>query len=311
MQILQALAFAHSKSIIHSDVKTENVLLVSQTDSAMFVKLVDFGSALYSSSWHPPLVGTMNYRAPEAILQAGWSFGIDIWAVGCIMVELITGRQLFELAHDDAHLAMMERALGPIPASLLHKGYSKQNQYNSSLMVRDMRGQIRLAPCRHEGVAQASRVSRIEALVEDEQLLDLIKRMLTYDPDQRITARDALLHPFFEVSCVDDSSDDIEVEAGPAMQPPSIKMPSDLANDTGQSASSNTPTGLSRASTASIICAPPRTPSPESVYSCGEESSTSQDNASQKRTSKLYPAPGLLKQGPGTPGTPLRTEVRL
>jgi hypothetical protein len=46
---------------------------------------------------------------PPMTLQAGWSFPVDVWAVGCIVVELVTGQQLFELAHDDVHLAMMER----------------------------------------------------------------------------------------------------------------------------------------------------------------------------------------------------------
>lgn len=93
MQVLQALAYVHSKQIVHTDVKSENVLIVKQSQGAMIVKLVDFGSALYHSAWHPPLVGTMHYRAPEAVLQAGWSYGVDIWAVGCIIVELVLGRQ--------------------------------------------------------------------------------------------------------------------------------------------------------------------------------------------------------------------------
>ena len=71
MQLLQALAYVHSKRIIHSDVKSENVLVVGANivGGDMMIKLVDFGSALFSSAWHPPLVGTMHYRAPEAVLQ--------------------------------------------------------------------------------------------------------------------------------------------------------------------------------------------------------------------------------------------------
>lgn len=296
MQLLQALAYSHSKKIIHSDVKTENVLLVSQSDSAMFVKLVDFGSALYSTAWHPPLVGTMHYRAPEAVLQAGWSFGIDIWAVGCIIVELLTGRQLFQLAHDDVHLAMMERVLGPVPSDLIQKGFAKANQYNRGLIVRDSRGNVKLAPCRPEGNAQIRGLSRLEALVQDHTLLHLVKRMMCFDPDRRITARDALLHPFFEVSCAE-SDDEIDVSKqsghSPALQPPSIKMPNTqrLIDEDAGAGTTSTPNGLSRASTAGIICAPPRPPSPGSVssgaYSVGSEDvSVTQEHRN--------PAPGLL-----------------
>ena len=70
-QILSALAFSHDREIIHADVKSENVLIASHPDAPgpLYVKLVDFGCAIYSSSWHPPIAGTMNYRAPESVIQ--------------------------------------------------------------------------------------------------------------------------------------------------------------------------------------------------------------------------------------------------
>ena len=53
--------------------------------------MIDFGSATFSDAYHSSIVSTRHYRAPEIILGLGWSFPCDIWSVGCILVELITG----------------------------------------------------------------------------------------------------------------------------------------------------------------------------------------------------------------------------
>lgn len=211
-QLLQAVAYVHSKNIIHTDLKAENILLVNNPSGACSIKVVDFGSALFSSAWHPPLVGTMHYRAPEAVLQAGWSFPLDVWAIACLVVELVTGKHLFELAHDDVHLHMMERALGPIPADLLRKGYANLNQYNTALLQRDARGAVRIAPCRPDGFQMVQNMRRLKDLVQDPTLLDLLRQMLEYDPARRISAQKALLHPFFNLA-----DDDIDSIASPTI----------------------------------------------------------------------------------------------
>lgn len=55
------------------------------------IKVIDFGSATFTDAYHSSIVSTRHYRAPEIILGLGWSFPCDIWSVGCILVELITG----------------------------------------------------------------------------------------------------------------------------------------------------------------------------------------------------------------------------
>ena len=58
------------------------------------IKVIDFGSATFSDQYHSTVVSTRHYRAPEVILGLGWSFEADIWSIGCILVELVTGMLL-------------------------------------------------------------------------------------------------------------------------------------------------------------------------------------------------------------------------
>lgn len=61
------------------------------------IKLIDFGSAIFEDQHHSSIVSTRHYRAPEVILGLGWSFPVDIWSIGCILIELATGKVLWLL----------------------------------------------------------------------------------------------------------------------------------------------------------------------------------------------------------------------
>ena len=132
--LLIMCAVLHDLNLIHTDLKPENILLVNgayQTftynrnipssshitsrtarqrrvllDSE--IRLIDFGSATFDDEYHSTVVSTRHYRAPEIILQLGWSFPCDIWSIGCIIVEFFTGDALFQTHDNLEHLAMME-----------------------------------------------------------------------------------------------------------------------------------------------------------------------------------------------------------
>jgi len=132
-QVLESLCLVHGRSIVHTDVKPENILLVDQVhkkglmleDGALAleqlkVKLVDFGSAVHRTWRHPSVVSTRHYRAPEIMMQVGWSYPADMWSMGCILVELLTGEVLFGMGPSEsdntlAHLAAIHHLLGPFP----------------------------------------------------------------------------------------------------------------------------------------------------------------------------------------------------
>merc|ERR1719387_1745961 len=83
------------------------------------IKLIDFGNATYEGEHHSSIINTRQYRAPEVILALGWNEKSDIWSLGCILMELYTGELLFGTHENLEHLALMERALDPLPGALL------------------------------------------------------------------------------------------------------------------------------------------------------------------------------------------------
>jgi dual-specificity kinase len=76
------------------------------------IRLIDFGSATFQDEYHSSVVSTRHYRAPEIILNLGWSYPCDIWSIGCILVEFFTGDALFQTHDNLEHLAMMEAVCG-------------------------------------------------------------------------------------------------------------------------------------------------------------------------------------------------------
>lgn len=91
------------------------------------IRLIDFGSATFEQDYHSTVVCTRHYRAPEIILGLGWSYPCDIWSIGCILVEFLTGDALFQTHDNLEHLAMMTVVLGKIPLKLV-KASSREAQ---------------------------------------------------------------------------------------------------------------------------------------------------------------------------------------
>ena len=93
--------------------------------------VIDLGSATYEHDHHASVVSTRHYRAPEVVLGLGWSYPCDIWSVGCILLEFLTGEATFQTHENLEHLAMMEVILGKIPYSMAIMGERKHggNKY--------------------------------------------------------------------------------------------------------------------------------------------------------------------------------------
>ncbi|XP_050666834.1 probable serine/threonine-protein kinase dyrk2 isoform X2 [Leptidea sinapis] len=209
-QLIHSVLFLHDNKLTHTDLKPENILFVDSDYELVSVyssskkkhelrrvkrsdvRLIDFGSATFDHEHHSTIVSTRHYRAPEVILELGWSQPCDVWSIGCIMFELHLGITLFQTHDNREHLAMMERILGPIPYRMARKTRTKyfyhgkldwDEKSSAGRYVRDnCKPLLRYLQSNSE---------------EYRQLFDLITRMLDYDPSQRITLREALKHPFF------------------------------------------------------------------------------------------------------------------
>jgi len=207
-QILEAVKFLHQNQIIYTDLKPENIVfefddmakkryknLTIETPKDTSIKLVDFGSACYSMQDHTHLVQTRHYRAPEVVLRIPWNKEIDIWSIGCIAIELITGRMVFSTHNDIDHLCQMEALIGRgIPFSMKKRALNFHHLFDDDCMLRKDRCQRSPVQCR--GIHRYfSRLLRIDPNLY--LLQDLVDKMLRWNPESRIDAATALKHPYF------------------------------------------------------------------------------------------------------------------
>ncbi|XP_047998221.1 probable myosin light chain kinase DDB_G0279831 isoform X2 [Leguminivora glycinivorella] len=199
-QMVYSVLFLHDNKLTHTDLKPENILFVDsdyekhdlRRVKRSDVRLIDFGSATFDHEHHSTIVSTRHYRAPEVILELGWSQPCDVWSIGCIMFELHLGITLFQTHDNREHLAMMERILGPIPYRMARKTRTKYF-YHGKLDWDEKSSAGRYV---RENCKPLLRYQQSNS-EEHRQLFDLITRMLDYEPSQRISLRDALKHPFF------------------------------------------------------------------------------------------------------------------
>jgi len=190
--MLVAIAFMHSHKLIHTDLKLPNVLLEMDTRDCTHVKVIDFGGTRRTTSGrkHKSLVQTRQYRAPEVILESGWSYACDLWSIGCMMMELYTSDLLFPVHHTDEHLAVISHVCGSIPK---HMVPASSNYFNSKGELSEPNAfpNTRARHVRHR--------QNLKEIIRprDAEFYDAVQQMLTVDPNQRITAAAALKHPFF------------------------------------------------------------------------------------------------------------------
>ena len=130
VQVARALAEAHARGIIHRDIKPENLFITSAGDEPDHAKVLDFGIARLSSAMHGPtetgIVGTPQYLAPELLLGEKAGPGVDVYGLGVVMFQMLTGGLPF-LAEDGRALLLARLAVEPrdvrdvaptVPASL-------------------------------------------------------------------------------------------------------------------------------------------------------------------------------------------------
>jgi len=203
----RSVNFLHKNRLTHTDLKPENILFRDSTSQTIQVnsapvrivldpsiRVIDFGSATFDHEHHSRVVQTRHYRAPEVILEQGWSQPCDVWSIGCIIYELAMGNTLFQTLDNNEHLMMMERVLGPIPVRMASRNHKAQESFPGGRLMGNNQTMK---------YVQENSVPLFELAKKDgwhhrdwSDLLDLLARMLEYEPARRITLGEALNHPF-------------------------------------------------------------------------------------------------------------------
>ncbi|KEZ39670.1 [Tau protein] kinase [Scedosporium apiospermum] len=177
-QLFRALAYIHSQGICHRDIKPQNLLLDPSTG---VLKLCDFGSAkiLVENEPNVSYICSRYYRAPELIFGAtNYATKIDVWSTGCVMAELMLGQPLFPGESGIDQLVEIIKVLGTPTREQIRT-------MNPNYMEHKF-PQIKPHPF--------SKVFR----KADANAIDLISKLLEYTPTERLSAIEAMVHPFFD-----------------------------------------------------------------------------------------------------------------
>lgn len=182
-QLLDACDHLHSRHIVHRDIKPSNILV----DENNQIKICDFGLARIFTSFpnveYSSNIVTLFYRAPELLLGINfYKSEIDIWSIGCIMGECIRGAALFRGCNDTEVFEQIFDKLGtPKPQS-----WPELDHFLAEKKIK-LKIDSHAEQFREEMVAAGA----------DKNFLDLFYKLLTFNPSARITAREAMSHPWF------------------------------------------------------------------------------------------------------------------
>ncbi|XP_061395318.1 dual specificity tyrosine-phosphorylation-regulated kinase 2-like [Musca vetustissima] len=203
--LLQCLDALYKNEIIHCDMKPENVLLKQQGRSG--IKVIDFGSSCFQRERVYSYIQSRFYRAPEVILGTQYGRAIDMWSLGCILAELLTGHALFPGENESDQLACIIEVLGMPPKDLLRnsrrtKVFFNPEGYPRYCTVRNLAdgmvvlkgGQSRHGKIR--GPPGSKSLSRALDGCKDALFLNFIRGCLEWDPEKRLIPAEALKHPW-------------------------------------------------------------------------------------------------------------------
>ncbi|GAA5938470.1 serine/threonine protein kinase KNS1 [Sporobolomyces koalae] len=230
--LLLSLQYVHQSRLIHTDLKPENILLLDNSADVVpsrksktrrllrntDICLIDFGSATFCDEYHASVVSTRHYRAPEIILCLGWSYPCDMWSIGCILVEFVTGEALFQTHENLEHLAMMEKVFGPMPPAMVaearrHVGKEHADwfKFGGSGKKREWKLNFPQVSTQKQSKKYVTGMKTLREIIGTtdparEAFYDLCRGLLTWEQRDRLTVDEALNHDFFRARISDEGS---------------------------------------------------------------------------------------------------------
>ena len=176
-QLMKSVEHMHRNGIFHRDIKPENVLLMDDE-----LKLADFGSCrgIYSKQPYTEYISTRWYRAPECLLTDGYyNYKMDVWGVGCVWFEILALFPLFPGNNELDQVHKIHNIMGTPGPEILEQFQKQASHMDFNFPPKEGTGIDKLIP----HVTPECR--------------DIIKQLLIYDNEKRISTRQALSHPYF------------------------------------------------------------------------------------------------------------------
>ena len=234
-QCLLALEFVHGLGLVHSDIKPENILLSSY--SRAMIKVIDFGSSCYLTDRQSSYIQSRSYRAPEVVLGLPYNGKIDMWSLGCVVCEMFTGEVTFQNDSVVSMLSRIEAICGAFPRRMIAQGRqsgrfftksgllyelveSDEKVSNPNYQIDDEQGLFDVFQPKRTTIAarlgfdpdELERGDQTESF-EQSLFVDFCKSMLVINPDGRLSAAEALEHPWI-VSSESLTEQDIKYPSG-------------------------------------------------------------------------------------------------
>ncbi|CUM56201.1 uncharacterized protein AC631_03641 [Debaryomyces fabryi] len=181
-QLARAMLYLHGFGISHRDIKPSNILVDPAT---VTLKICDFGSAKKLEPNQPSVsyICSRYYRAPELIIGCSiYTTKIDIWGLGCVIAEMFLGKPIFQGESPQSQLKEISKLLGPP---------SKTFFFNNNPKYRGNMYTNKLFSCTVE--------ERFKQIFSNSppDAIDLLMKILVYEPEKRASPRRVLCHPFF------------------------------------------------------------------------------------------------------------------